>query len=160
MKHLKQLLVMAIFVCLCSSIHAQKIGPGLSYNLDGSLLGLGAQGLFSITETIDIAPAATYYFTESIAGVSSSFILLEADGHYNFNISDKLTLHPIVGVALGIVRASAGGISASSSSFGLNLGGGAILNKDEKLSFFGKLKYTTAGGTGGLALFAGAYFTL
>jgi hypothetical protein len=158
MKQLKQLLVLAIFACLCSSISAQKVGPGLSFNLDGSALGLGVHGLFSITETIDIAPSATYFFTESIAGASSSLIILEADGHYNFAISDNLILHPLAGISMAIISASAGGFNFSTTSFGINVGGGILLNRDEKLSFFGKAKYGIS--AGGLGLYAGVYFSL
>lgn len=159
MKHLKQLLVLAIFVCLCSSISAQKVGPGLSFNLDGSALGIGVHALFPITETIDIAPSATYFFTESIAGGSSSLIILEADGHYNFNISDNLILHPLAGISMAIASVSVPGFgSVSASSFGINVGAGILLNRDEKLSFFGKAKYGIS--AGGLGLYGGVYFSL
>jgi hypothetical protein len=159
MKQLKQLLVFAIFTCICSSISAQKVGPGLSFNLDGSALGIGVHGLFSITETIDVAPSATYFFTESIAGGSSSLIILEADGHYNFAISDKLILHPLAGLSVAIASVSVPGFgSVSASSFGLNVGAGLIANRDEKLSFFGKAKYGIS--AGGLGLYAGVYFSL
>ena len=160
MKQLKNLFFLAILSCSISSLSAQKIGPGVAIQLDGGNFGLGAQGLFSITDDIDIAPAVTYYFTENVAQVSTSIIIVEADGHYNFGISDNLTLHPLVGLSYLSVSANVGGFKVSTGTFALNLGGGVILNKEEKLSYFGKLKLTTANGGGGLTIFGGLYFSL
>ncbi|MEL6988995.1 MAG: hypothetical protein AAGK97_14375 [Bacteroidota bacterium] len=162
MNQFKKLTLIFVLGLFTSNLLAQKIGGGLAVSLEGtSPLGISAQGLFNITETIDIAPAVTYYFfNDGSPDVSSSLIVFEADGHYNFSAGDNLVIHPIAGLSFWRVGASAGGFNVSATEFGLNLGGGAILNYDESTSFFGKLKYTLIGGGGGLGIWAGVYFSL
>lgn len=159
MKQLKKLIVFAVLVCSFTSLSAQKVGPGLSFNLDGSALGIGVHGLFGLSDQIDIAPSATYYLLEKVQGASASLIILEADGHYNLEISDNLTFHPLAGITAALTSIKVPGFgSVSATSIGINVGAGLILNKQENLSFFGKAKYGIS--AGGLGLFAGVYFSL
>lgn len=147
---MKKIILTIVFTFIAIATFSQtKVGLQVNYATKIEF-GVGAKASFSITDKIDIAPSFNYYFgpsSDSSTGlfrssVSTSFFAINADGHYNFEIDDKLTVYPLAGINLSFFSVSVGGFgSASTSSFGLNLGGGLDYGFSEKLSGIFELKF-------------------
>ncbi|OSY88943.1 hypothetical protein WH52_04570 [Tenacibaculum holothuriorum] len=159
---MKKLTFTVLFLILSATAFSQtKLGAQLVYGTNTEF-GAGAKAIFSITDKINLSPSINYYFGKSAAGVAStSFFEVNADAHYSFESDDKLTFYPLVGLNYTRSKASVSvlGVSASTSSFGVNLGGG--LNYDLSSSITGLIEAKYVLGNLDQAVFtAGVLFNL
>ncbi|MBE7629798.1 outer membrane beta-barrel protein [Tenacibaculum piscium] len=119
-----------------------KIGANLVYGSESDL-GIGAKASFGLSEEFKISPSINYFFSESVPNVSITTMSFNADAHYFFEIQDKFSLYPLAGINVFYTSVSSSYItsySASSNSFGLNLGGGMNYLLSEKLTAFSEIK--------------------
>lgn len=144
-----------------------KAGIHFGYGTEIEKAAIGANAEFGITDKISIAPDFTYYFTENISYVKTSFWELNANGHYYFLDQDAFKVFGLAGLnytqAKVTVDIPFGGIfgsgstSSSDGEIGLNLGGGATYDLTDKIQAFSTLKYTL-GSTDQVAVFIGARY--
>ncbi len=163
---MKKIFLTSMFILgLAFTAEAQtKAGVHFGYGseIDRPLIGANAE--FGITDKISIAPDFTYYFTENIEYVKTSFWEFNANGHYYFLDQDAFKVFGLAGLNYSHVKVTANypGIfgdsySASDGEIGFNLGGGATYDLTDKIQAFSTLKYT-AGSTDQIALFVGARY--
>ena len=129
---MKRILIIlaAIFCFAIVNAEAQEKGQmaaGVNFNLGTgygggySNFGIGAKFQYSFTDHIRIEPAFTYYFKKDYLSMWDLF----ANVHYVFGMAnDKLNLYPLAGIGVLGAKASVLGFSASTTNFGVNLGGG------------------------------------
>jgi outer membrane protein X len=167
MKILKKTAIMLVAAtAFAMNVSAQEKGDmALGVNLalgsgDGvTNYGIGAKFQYNITEPVRLESAFTYFFpkTYGIEGIAESKLNMwdiSINGQYLFSLNETLTVYPLAG--LGILGTSASaeinigeGIEyesgASSTDFGLNVGGGIDFKLTEKLVLNGQVKYMIAG---------------
>jgi outer membrane protein X len=110
-----------------------------SYPDNVSFLGLGAKFRYNVTDPIRLEAAFTYYLPKDEMNLWD----FSVDAQWLYPISDKVTLYPAAGLGIYGQKVSVLGYSASYSWFGLNLGGGADFNINEKTAITAQLKYNT-----------------
>lgn len=144
-------LVVFIFALTASSFAQFKFGAGANMIFSGSSLGVGARAHYTINEDFAAQGSFHYYFEDSDLSLSS----IDLDVHYNgFGLGDveSFSLTPFAG--LNISRASAFGISASSTNINVGVNGTMPLGG---LELYLEPKFIIGNG-GTLALAAGVYF--
>jgi opacity protein-like surface antigen len=106
-----------------------------------SFIGLGAKFRYNVTDPIRLEGAFTYFLPKN----EMSLWDFSVDAQWLFPISDAVTLYPAAGLGMYGVKVDMGGFgNASSSEFGLNIGGGADFAISEKTAITAGLKYSTA----------------
>lgn len=66
----------------------------------------------------------------------------DIDGHYNFELMDKLKAYPIAGLNLSGVSVDVNGTKTSDTEVGFNIGAGATYEITDKLAGLFEIKYT------------------
>ncbi len=132
---------------MCFSVaNAQKgeMAAGVNFNFvlgySGSYsnIGVGVKYQYSFTDHIRVEPAFTYYFEKDLVSMWD----IMANVHYIFRVAnDKLNLYPLAGIGVLGAKASAYGYSASTTNFGVNLGGGVEYNLAEHWAIGAEIKY-------------------
>ncbi len=143
---LRNWFVLFFFLFAFSSIKAQlALGPGISFPVDLGDLGILARGTYQIDDTWGAQGTFTYYL-DGVEGVSIWSI--DADATYNFTDTDAAMLYALAGLSIFNAGVDLGPFgSASSSDFGVSLGGGAKFSVGDSFTPFGEARLRIAGGT-------------
>lgn len=159
----KVLFLLAAVLCF-SVANAQKgqmaagvnLNFGLAYEVGSyNNIGLGAKFQYSLSDHFRLEPAFTYYLKKD----NLSMWDLMVNCHYLFPLAqDRLNLYPIAGLGVLGAKASALGYSASTTKFGINLGGGAEYKISQSIALGVELKYQIVADYGHLALQLGVTY--
>jgi len=143
---LRNLFTVALFLMAFSSVKAQlSLGPGVSFPVDLGDIGIMARGHYQIDDSWGAQASFTYYL-DGVEGVTVwSF---DADATYNFTESDVALLYALAGLSFFTAGVDLGQFgSASSTSTGVSLGGGAKFSAGSSFTPFGEVRLRIAGGT-------------
>lgn len=160
---MKKLLLLVAAVLCFSAASAQKGQMAAGVNLDlgfgypGSYsnIGIGAKFQYSFTDHIRIEPAFTYYLKKDLISMWD----LMANVHYVFPMANnKLNLYPLAGLGVLGVKFGEGEYSASTTNFGVNLGGGVEYKVSKKIAVGAEIKYQIVSNYGHLGLQIGATY--
>lgn len=123
-----------------------SLGPALGFGTKSTLStpSVGIKLNYNPTSHLELSPSFNYYFSHK--GVNAWDI--NVDGHYVFNVGSGFDLYPIVGLSL--FHASQDNPDVSETKVGLNLGGGARYNFNNRISLGLELKYVIVSNWGGL----------
>ncbi len=121
----------------------------------GRSFGVGAVYQYNFTDRIRMDDSFTWFLPKTEGGgltkTTVSSFELSVNGHYLFAVREGINVYPLAG--LGYVNVTAksdlgelGKFSASSYSFGVNLGGGADYFLSEKMILTAEAKYMTCAG--------------
>ncbi len=150
---MKRFFVILVAVLCFSAINAEaqekgQMAAGVNFNLGAgygggySNFGIGAKFQYSFTDHIRVEPAFTYYFKKDYLSMWDFF----ANVHYVFGMAnDRLNLYPLAGVGVLGAKASVLGFSASTTNFGINLGGGVEYKLSDKFALRAEIKYAIVG---------------
>ncbi len=144
-------LIVCIFAISASGYAQFKFGAGANLIFDGSSFGLGARAHYTINEDFAGQASFHYYLKES----DLSLTTIDLDVHYSgFDLGDveSFSLTPFAG--LNIARASAFGISASTTNINVGINGTMPLGG---LDLYVEPKFIIGNG-GSFAIAAGVYF--
>jgi len=144
----KIILVFVIALGMSQFAKAQTdLGGGIA--LWGEV-GLEAKANFGITDAISISPSIDYFFVETVEDVSSTNIMFNVDGHYNFDVSEEFTVYPLVGInyfyysidipEYEFLGETYGG-KVSDGDVDINIGGGATYKLSDNMKLYAELKY-------------------
>ena len=161
-------LLLLLFVLVGITVNAQSVGGGVTL-VDGSTaIELNAE--FAFVDGLITASPSFDYFIGLNEGVS--MFTFNLDGHYNLGDVDGLNYYPIVGIGYHsysftlsneqqAVYENAGMEvpDLSSSSIGINIGGGASYSLSESMKLLGELRYATQKGGGNLGIILGVLFS-
>lgn len=153
-----------------SSTNAQEIetniGAMLAYGTEIENIGIGANAEFGIMDKLSISPSFIFYLPKETGPVKVNWFEVNANANYYFIQEEKFDVYGLGGLNYSSVKVSYDGstlfgndYSSSDGRFGLNLGGGAKLNLDSKITPFAELKYVIIDG-GQLVLAAGVKFNI
>ena len=121
MKKLFLALFMLVSVATFAQTGSKSVLIKAGYQTEAKRFGLGAEGRYSFTENLRLAPDLTFFFPKNhVTGLDVNVNL-----HYVLPIQDGLSLYPLAGLNMTNNRFSYQGFSDSSTGFGLNLGFGA-----------------------------------
>lgn len=146
-------LIVAAIVCMtATTAQAQEkgdmaAGVHFAYGTgDGfSNMGIGAKFQWNVIDKLRLEPSFTYFLKKDYISMWD----ISINAHYQFVLSDVVTLYPAAGLSVMGVKASYdwgyGSASASDSEFGFNIGAGADFNLSEKLALNVELKYKVGG---------------
>ena len=166
---MKKILFLLVAVACFSVANAQKgqMAAGVNLNMgfaygtitaDGgsfSNFGIGAKFQYSFTDHIRVEPAFTYYLKKNYLSMWDFM----ANVHYIFPMAnDKLNIYPLAGLGVLGAKASALGFSASTTNFGINLGGGVEYKLTESIALGAEIKYQIVSDYGHLGLQIGATY--
>lgn len=160
---MKRILFLLVAVMTFSVANAQKGQMAAGVNLDlgfgypGSYsnIGIGAKFQYSFTDHIRVEPAFAYYFKKDYLSMWDFM----ANVHYVFPMAnDKLNIYPLAGLGVLGVKASVLGYSASTTNFGVNLGGGVEYKISKSIALGAELKYQIVADYGHLGLQIGATY--
>ncbi len=137
------------------------LGGGLAYATDINTAAAFVKGNYAITEKFEAAAQFTYFFPKNYGGADLKYhwMAFDVDGHYVFAKQEKMAFYGLVGFNIFMARYKSGNNSYSSSTSGLNLGGGGRFGLSDKLSALGEVKYVLNSG-GYLQINAGILFAL
>jgi outer membrane protein X len=123
-------------------------GANLVFGSGNSLsnIGVGAKFQYNVTDPLRLEGAFNYFLKKNYVTMWD----FSVNGHWLFPVGDKLTVYPLAG--LGILNSGSsvnigyglGKVSASSSYFAINLGGGLDYKLTDKLTGNVELKYKIA----------------
>ena len=113
--------------------------------------GIGAKFQYNVTNPIRLEGAFTYFFKKDFTSMWD----FSVNANYLFPLGEKITIYPLVGVCVlgasldtgatefneGGISVKVDGVSASSTNFGVNLGGGIDFNLTDKLFLNAEAKY-------------------
>ncbi|OAV71801.1 hypothetical protein Barb4_00408 [Bacteroidales bacterium Barb4] len=156
----KFFLCVAAAVFAVAGVHAQKgeksAGVSLGYGSEIKSIGIGARFNYGITDRIRVTPGFTYFFPKD----GFSAWETNADVHYLFPVTGKVTVYPLAGLTFtgwkfdaGNAFGDLGGLgdvlgdyldnaSSDITRFGVNLGGGIQYRLTGKLSIGAEAKYS------------------
>lgn len=155
---MKKTIILAIALTLGLSMNAQnKIGGKLAYGSEIKSLGIGAKGIFPLSDMLSISGELIYFFGDSnktSLGVIStatrtSNISLNGDLHYNFDANLPFNSYALGGLNASIYsnKTAISGIETLSNTnisetiIGLNLGVGGSYPMSDNLEIVSELKY-------------------
>jgi outer membrane protein X len=134
-----------------------------------SNFGLGAKFQYNVSDPIRLEGAFTYFMPKEYGFGTAKLSMWDfsVNGHWLFPASDKINVYPLAG--LGVLGTKAkvdldlGGFgnvggSASTTEFGLNIGGGADFNIANATLLNVEAKYKIGGTWSRLLLSAGVAF--
>lgn len=151
--------------------HAQqpiRVGLFAGYGTKIEKPAVGLIGEIGILSKLAAAPSFAYYFVENSDFAKVSFWEFNANAHYYLVDEGPFSVYGLAG--LNVARSSVsfdsgdmgmdfGGLGASSSKVGLNIGGGANFDFGTKILPFAELKYTIAG-TEQVGVFLGMKYSI
>jgi outer membrane protein X len=116
--------------------------------------GIGGKLQYNILDPIRLEGSATYFLpaNQNVPGnvVHKPVINMwdfSANGHYLFHINNKVTLYPLAGLSLLVVKSETKTqyegvrVMDSSSKMGLNLGGGLDFKLTDRLAFNAEARF-------------------
>jgi outer membrane protein X len=150
---MKKLTLLAIIViALTSNSFAQiSAGGGITYGSEQKTIGFNLRGQYNVWENVDVVGGLTFYLPKKTSETvpflgtiktKTSMWSFDVDGHYNFELMDKLTAYPIAGLNISGVSVDINGTKASDTEVGFNIGAGASYEVTDKLAGFFEFKYT------------------
>jgi len=139
---MKKVLLAIILIGLSLGAYAQTgekvIMPKLGYQTEGERFFIGAEGRYSFTENIRLAPSVIFLFpNDHLTGLD-----VDINVHYVFPIQGGFALYPMVGGAMLNNRYSHMGYTFKDTSFGFNIGGGAQYDVSGNSYLNFEFKYT------------------
>lgn len=159
----KFLFLLAAVLCF-SVANAQKgqMAAGVNLNFgcayDGGSynnIGIGAKFQYSFSNHFRVEPAFTYYLKKDHLSMWD----LMVNCHYVFPMAEnRFNLYPIAGLGVLGAKASALGFSASTTNFGVNLGGGAEYKISDSIALGAELKYQIVSDYGHLGVQIGVTY--
>ncbi len=148
---MKKIIFIAVLLLGTIASQAQvKLGGKIAYGSEIESIGLGAKGVYELNDQWDLSGELVYFFgdDETIGGVEveTSLFTVNADAHYNFDISsDQFGVYALAGLNISFVEASTNFLGVetevSDSEVGLNIGGGATYELQDNISLFSELKF-------------------
>ena len=127
-------------------------GLGFGTEIEQPCLSLKANK--AINEQIDGSVSINIFLPHKIdfgsGDIKTSLFSINADGHYIFSTSDKAVIYGLAGLNISVISVKSDftdpffgtlNTSISDTNIGLNIGGGAELVLNDKLTGFGEAKY-------------------
>lgn len=144
------LLAFVIIALTCNSFAQIKAGGGITYGSEQKTIGFNLRGQYNVWENVDVVGGFTFYLphkekqTILFATVESKTTMwsFDVDGHYNFDLIDKLKAYPLAGLNISGVSVEVNGTKASDTEVGFNIGAGAAYEITDNLAAYFELKYT------------------
>jgi len=144
------LLSIIIVALACNSFAQINAGGGITYGTEQKTIGFNLRGQYNIWENVDIVGGLTFYLphkekqTLIFTTVNSKTTMwsFDVDGHYNFDLIDKLKAYPIAGLNISGVSVEVNSNKVSDTEVGLNIGAGATYEITNKLAGLFEIKYT------------------
>lgn len=144
------LLAVITVVFTMNSFAQIKAGGGITYGSEQKTIGFNLRGQYNVWENVDVVGGLTFYLphkekqTLLFTTVDSKTTMwsLDIDGHYNFDLIDKLKAYPLAGLNISGVSVEVNGSKASDTEVGFNIGAGAAYEVSDNLAGFFELKYT------------------
>ena len=144
------LLSIIIVALACNSFAQINAGGGITYGTEQKTIGFNLRGQYNIWENVDIVGGLTFYLphkekqTLIFTTVNSKTTMwsFDVDGHYNFDLIDKLKAYPIAGLNISGVSVEVNSNKVSDTEVGLNIGAGATYEITDKLAGLFEIKYT------------------
>ncbi|MDR2652551.1 MAG: porin family protein [Prevotellaceae bacterium] len=154
----KKVMLLLLVSVISLSSFAQKgtmaVGVNLSYPMEFKTVGIGARFNYSFTDQIRISPALNYYVEKD----GFSGLEITADVHYLFNVADKISVYPLVGLHYTTMKEKDNlgiewgwdtdredtyeGSSLSTIEIGFDIGGGVGYNLTDNFTLGLELKYS------------------
>ena len=151
----------------------QAVGAHVLYGTDAQDIGCGAKDQYNVTDNIRLEAVGDYYLKTD----GFSMFDVNVNGHYLFNLSDKVTVYPLVGINYtswkqeNIIEFDNEEIEdypydmdvsneLKDSSIGFNIGGGIQYKLSDRIRIGAELKYQTVSGANTAIIGAGITFTL
>lgn len=156
-KILVAICVSLVSLCVSAQKGESNVGANVLYSTDMQNIGLGLKYQYNITDAIRLEGVGNYYLKTD--GLSMWDI--NVNGHYLFNVTDKLTLYPLVGINYTHWKQDdflssysddemddyeGFSSSYSDSSVGLNLGGGIQYHVTDRIKIGAEIKFQTISG--------------
>ncbi|GAP73166.1 hypothetical protein SAMD00024442_65_1 [Candidatus Symbiothrix dinenymphae] len=158
---MKKCFLSLLLVAVCGvSVSAQKgeMAVGLNFGLGTSEMhgiAVGAKFNYGVTDHFRVSPSFNYFLGNSIFSAWE----VNADFHYLFNATEKFAIYPLAGISyagwdqtipsISVGGYTAGGGSASTGVFGVNLGAGADFSLTDAIAIGLEARYNVAFITGG-----------
>lgn len=149
---MKKILLMAIIaVAFAFNSYSQiSAGGGLVYGTEQKTIGFNLRGQYNVWENVDVVGGLTFYLPHkekqtlifTTVETKTSMWSFDVDGHYNFELMDKLKVYPIAGLNISGVTIEVNGSKASDTEVGFNIGAGATYEITEKIAGLFETKYT------------------
>ena len=144
------LLSVVIIALACNSFAQINAGGGITYGSEQKTIGFNLRGQYNVWENVDVAGGFTFYLPynekQSVLFITvdskTTMWSFDVDGHYNFDLMDKLTAYPLAGLNISGVSIEVNGSKAKDTEVGFNIGAGAAYEITDKLAGFFELKYT------------------
>ncbi len=136
--------IAAIVLLLCSLSarpQAIELGGGLSYGSGINNAGVNLKGNVRIDDHWAVSPHFNFFFNRNDGMITHRWWAFNIDGHYYFEIEDLLSIYPLLGFNIGVVKENLNSINFSDTGIGMNLGGGLQYQFTDALSGFGEIKY-------------------
>lgn len=143
-----------VFALLMSSkVVAQdldfKVGLNVATESEKTGLFLGAE--YGLTPVIDLVAGISFFtpesntyndpFTGNRIKTRAGLWMFDINGNYNFPVGDGFTLYPLAGLNVTTVSWKVDNERDSDSELGVNIGGGASYDINDKLDAFLEVKY-------------------
>jgi outer membrane protein X len=142
-------IIMIAAVTMSVTVNAQEkgdlaAGVNLAVGMGDSFTnyGIGAKLQYNVMNPLRLEGSFTYFLKKDYLTMWD----LSVNGHWLFPVADKITIYPLAGLSLlgskvNIDLGEWGGGSASSSDFGVNLGGGIDFKLSDKIFLNVEAKY-------------------
>lgn len=149
MKKLTLLAIISIAFAL-NSFAQISAGGGLVYGTEQEAIGFNLRGQYNVWENVDVVGGLTFYLPKKtkqtliFTTVESKTTMwaFDVDGHYNFELMDKLKVYPLAGLNIAGVSIEVNGAKTSNTEVGLNIGAGATYEITDKIAGLFETKYT------------------
>jgi outer membrane protein X len=144
-------LLAVVTIALTFNSFAQiSAGGGITYGSKQKTIGFNLRGQYNVWENVDVVAGFTFYLphkekqTLIFTTIDSKTTMwsFDIDGHYNFELMDKLKAYPIAGLNISGVSVDVNGTKASDTEAGFNIGAGATYEITDKLAGLFEIKYT------------------
>jgi hypothetical protein len=97
---MKKLTLLIFILSISQCIKAQiEVGLGIAVfkDFEDKIVGLELKSNFYLGKKLSISPSIISYFTE---GDESNAFFANVDVHYDFNITDKFSVYPVIGIGV------------------------------------------------------------
>ena len=149
---MKKITLLAIIsIALTFNSFAQiSAGGGISYGTEQKTIGFNLRGQYNIWENVDVVGGLTFYLPHNekqtvlfvTVDSKTNMWCFDVDGHYNFDLIDKLKVYPLAGLNISGVSVEVNGTKASDTEVGFNIGAGATYEITDNLAGLFETKYT------------------
>lgn len=147
----KIMFLLAAVMCLVAtsnSVQAQEkgemaVGVNLALGVGDGLTNFGAGVKFqwNVIDRLRLEPSFNYFFKKDFVSMWD----FNANVHYLFPVSSKVSLYPLAGLSVLGAKASVMGFSSSATEIGANLGGGVDFNLTKNWVLNVEAKYKISG---------------